>query len=156
MPEAVSKASQTRMSYRGLLALPVALVLLCAACSRAPQTAPAAAQRAADTGNADNAKAQINSVVAVLPLQVSGDDADTQVFADGLANHFTRALAGLPGVATISAESAFRYRNSSELNSVIGDAPVSYTHLDVYKRQRNNWLAPSASPITLLSSLELR
>jgi len=131
MPEGVSKASPTRMGYRGLLAVPVALALLCAACSRAPQTVPAAAQSAADTGNADNSdntKAQIINVVAVLPLQVSGDDADAQAFADGLANHFTRALAGLPGVATISGESAFRYRNSSELNSVIGDA-LGASHL---------------------------
>lgn len=128
MPEGVSNASPTRMGYRRLLAVPVVLVLFCAACSRAPQTVSPAAQSTADTGTTDNAKAQINSVVAVLPLQVSGDDADAQVFADGLTNHFTRALAGLPGVATISGESAFRYRNSSELNSVIGDA-LGASHL---------------------------
>ena len=126
MQAEVSKARQTRVHRNLLLALPVALLLACGACSRAPSATPVATPTARVT--AAVADQEISRVVAVLPMPATGNDPDAQAFADGMADHFTRALALLPGVATISRESAFRYRNSSELNSVIGET-LGATHL---------------------------
>lgn len=61
------------------------------------------------------------TVVAVLPLDNAGNDPDALYFTDGVSRHFARALGDLPGVVVINPESSFRFRGSSELNSVIGD-----------------------------------
>ena len=96
--------------------VPIALLLVMGACSRTPE--PPAASTASPV--VETTRPAVRHVVAVLPLQVSASDADTQDYADSLAGHITRALSGLPGLTTVSRESAFRFRDSSELNSVMG------------------------------------
>lgn len=121
---------------RGGWMLLVAVLLACAACTRAPEAAMPVASAAAPAVMPAGSTEQPRVVVAVLPFQAAGEGSDAaQGFADGVANHFTRAMATLPGVAAISGESAFHYRNSSELNSVIGGA-LGASHLLHGKLQR--------------------
>lgn len=96
------------------LAMLLALACVLLACSRSPAPAPAAAAptKAAAAGK---------SVLAVLPLRNTGGAGEMQYFTDGVSLHFARALAGVPGVTVIGTESSFRFRDSSELNSVIGE-----------------------------------
>ncbi len=90
------------------------LLALAAACSKPSQPAVQAAVAASAAVPATAV------VVAVLPLADSGDDPDARAFNDGMAQHLARALARVPGIVVISPESSFRFRGSSELNSVIG------------------------------------
>lgn len=67
-------------------------------------------------------------VLAVLPLETAVDDADARLFGDGMSVQLATALARVPGLGAISPESTFRFRGSSELNSVMGET-LGASHL---------------------------
>lgn len=103
------------------LVLLMAFVCALAACSRSTEGTATGSRQEADTVAG-------TATIAVLPLANVGDDAQSNEFADGMALHLVRALARVPGVVVISPESSFRFRGSSELNSVIG-GKLGATHL---------------------------
>ena len=102
--------------------------LMVSGCSRrqAPDVAPVAGQAAEVPTQAPSQTARAR--VAVLPFESEGAAEAGDYFADGMADHFVLALSRLPGVVVISPESSFRYKQSGELNSVIGEA-LSATHV---------------------------
>ncbi|MBV2209801.1 MAG: tetratricopeptide repeat protein [Thermomonas sp.] len=100
---------------RVIAAVLIASIGLFVACSKPAPPAPSAPLPAPVAPT-------LRAVVAVLPL------AAEDTLADGMARHFARVLGQQQALAVISPESAFRFRDSSELNSVIGEK-LGATHL---------------------------
>lgn len=97
--------------------------LLLGACSQPaapPAVAPAAAAAAAPAAPAEK------YLIAVLPL--TAVDGAPAYLADGIARHLADALARSPALETIAPTSAFRLRDSAELNTTIG-AMLGASHL---------------------------
>ena len=82
-------------------------------------------------------------------IRDSGDPGQ-QFFSDGLSESLIDALSRIKGLRVIGRTSSFQFRNSKDDARSIGKKlgviyPVSYTHLDVYKRQAMDFTAESAT-----------
>jgi TolB-like protein/Tfp pilus assembly protein PilF len=66
--------------------------------------------------------------IAVLPLVNESGDAGARYFSDGLSESFIQALSQFPGLKVIGRASSFRFRNSKDSPSIIGEK-LSVAHL---------------------------
>ncbi len=123
MRQGIDAGHGSTIGCRGAPWILLAAALL-GACSQ-PSAPPPTATEAAPT-QAPQAVAADRPLIAVLPLVAEG--AAPRYLSDGIARHLSEALARSPALETIAPASAFRLRDSSELNTRIGEQ-LGATHL---------------------------